>query len=159
MKRKYDLRNKRNFVIILILSIIVIAIFSLFIYKYKKASVIEYKIDTDSVIQDDNKNYIEVTEDSILKIRWNGNYYLEYQDKKINLSKNVIVYNKITGEMKLYGKFYEIDKNGKIIENTDETILGNTTIAKFYKLNDREYLLVDRHISSDDSSVEASNYM
>ena len=159
MKRKYDLRNKRNFVIIFILSIIVIVIFSLFIYKYKKASVIEYKIDTDSVVQDDNKNYIDVSDDSLLKIRWNGNYYLEYQGKKINLSKNVIVYNKITGEMKLYGKFYEIDKNGKIIENNDETVLENTTIPKFYKLNDREYLLVDRQISSDDSSVEASNYM
>lgn len=159
MRRKYDLRNKRNFVIILILSIAVIAIFSLFIYKYKKASVIAYPIVTDSIVQDDNKNYIDITEDAALKIRWNGNYYLEYQDKKINLSKRVIVYNKITGEMKLYGKFFEIDKTGKIIENKDETILKNTTNTKFYKLDDRKYLLVDRKIYSDDRSIDASNYL
>ena len=159
MRRKYDFRNKRNFVIILILSIAVIAIFSLFIYKYKKASVIAYPVTTDSIVQDDSKDYIDVTEDATLRIRWNGNYYLEYQDKKINLSKRVIVYNKITGEMKLYGKFYEIDKNGKIIENKDETLLKNTTVTKFYKLDDRKYLLVDRKIYSDDRSVDASSYL
>lgn len=159
MRRKYDLRNKRNFVIILILSIAVIAVFSLFIYKYKKASVIAYPVVTDSIVQDDSKNYIDVTEDAVLKIRWNGNYYLEYQDKKINLSKRVIVYNKITGEMKLYGNFYEIDKNGKITQNKDETILKNTTNTKFYKLDDRKYLLVSRKIYSDDRSVDASNYL
>ena len=131
MRRKYDFRNKRNFVIILILSIAVIAIFSLFIYKYKKASVIAYPVTTDSIVQDDSKDYIDVTEDATLRIRWNGNYYLEYQDKKINLSKRVIVYNKITGEMKLYGKFYEIDKNGKIIENKDKDFYVSAPIIIF----------------------------
>ena len=159
MRRKYDLRNKRNFVIILILSIAVIAIFSLFIYKYKRASVIAYSVFADSIIQDDSKNYIDVTEDATLKIRWNDNYYLVYQDKKINLSKRVIVYNKITGEINLYGKFYEIDKNGKIIQNKDETVLKNTSDTKFYKLDDRKYLLIDRKIYSDDRSVDASNYL
>ena len=159
MRRKYDLRNKRNFVIILILSIAVIAIFSLFIYKYKKASVIAYPIDTDSIVQDDSKDYIDVSSDATLRIRWNDNYYLEYQNKKINLSKRVIVYNKITGEMKLYGNFYEIDKNGKIIQNKGETVLKNTTNTKFFKLDDRKYLLVDRKIYSDDRSVDASNYL
>lgn len=159
MRRKYDSRNKRNFVIILILSIAVIAIFSLFIYKYKRASVIEYSIAADSVIQDDSKNYIDITDDAKLKIRWNGNYYLEYQEKIVNLSKRVIVYNKISDELKLYGKFYEIDKTGKINENKDETVLKNTTIPKFYKLDDRKYLLVDKKIVSDDRSIEASNYL
>ena len=159
MRRKYDLRNKRNFVIILIIAIAVIGIFSLFIYKYKHASTIEYLIETGSVIQDDSKNYINIEEDAKLKIRWNDTYYLVYQDKKINLSKKVIVFNTITGSMNLYGKFYEIDKTGKIIENKNETVLKNTTNNKFYKLDDRKYLLIDRQIVSDDRTIEASNYM
>ena len=159
MRRKYDLRNKRNFVIILILAIAVIGIFSLFIYKYKHASTIQYDVTVGSGVQDDNKNYISVEEDALLKMRWNGNYYLVYQDKKINLSKRVIVFNTLTGGMKLYGKFYEIDKSGKIIENDDETVLNNTNNAKFYKLDDRKYLLIDKQIVSDDRSIEASNYM
>lgn len=159
MKRKYDIRNKKNFVLILVLSIAVICIFSLFIYKYKQAGKIEYLIETGSVIQDTDKNFINVEADATLKIRWNDNYYLIYQDKKINLGKKVIVYNTITGGMKLYGNFYEIEENGKIVDYKDETVLANTTDTKFYKLADREYLLVDRRISSMDGSIEADNYL
>ena len=68
MRRKYDIKNKKSFVVILILSIAVICIFSLFIYKYKQAAKIEYVIETGSIIQDINRNYINVDEDSILKI-------------------------------------------------------------------------------------------
>ena len=159
MRRKYDIRNKRNFIIILLLSIAVIGVFSLFIYRFKRSSQIEYVIETGSVLQDNNKNIINIEEDATLKIRWNGVYYLLYQDKKINLGKKVIVYNTVTSSMKLYGRLYEIDGDGKIIEHEDETILSNTTDTKFYKLDDREYLLVDRQIVSDDRSIETNNYM
>ncbi|MBQ2873037.1 MAG: hypothetical protein IJE89_03450 [Bacilli bacterium] len=159
MRRKYDIRNKKNFIIILVLSIIIVTIFSLFIYKYSKASKIEYIIESGSVLQDVDKNYLSIDDDAILKIRWNGSYYLVYNDENINLGKKVIIYNTITGGMNLYGTFYEIGSDGKIIENKEETVLANTTNAKFYKLDDREYLVVDRTISSDDKSIEASNYI
>ena len=159
MRRKYDIRNKKSFIIILILSIAIISVFSLFIYKYSKASKIEYVIESGTVLQDVDKNYISVDDDALLKIRWNDSYYLVYNDEKINLGKKVIAYNTITGSMKLYGTFYEIASDGKIVENKNETILANTTDCKFYKLDDREYLLIDRVIKSDDNSIEASNYL
>lgn len=158
-KRKYDIRNKKSFVVILILSIAIICIFSLFIYKYSKASKIFYLIESGTVLQDINKNYILIDDDATLKIRWDDSYYLVYGDEKINLGKKVITYNTITGKMKLYGTFYEISSDGKIVENKDETILQNTTDCKFYKMDDREYLLVDRVISSNDNSIEANNYL
>ena len=101
MRRKYDIRNKKSFIIILILSIAIISVFSLFIYKYSKASKIEYVIESGSVLQDVNKNYISIDDDALLKIRWNDSYYLIYKEEKINLGKKVIVYNTITGGMKL----------------------------------------------------------
>ena len=159
MRRKYDLRNKKNFVIIMLIAVAVLGVFSLFIYKYNHVSKIEYIIDMGSIIQDDSKNYINIDEDAKLKIRWNDNYYLIYQGNKINLGKRVIVFNTITGGMKLYGKFYEIDADGKITETSDETVLNNTTSNKFYKLYDRKYLLIDRQIVSDDKTVGASNYL
>ena len=133
MRRKYDIRNKKSFIIILILSIAIISVFSLFIYKYSKASKIEYVIESGTVLQDVDKNYISVDDDALLKIRWNDSYYLVYNDEKINLGKKVIAYNTITGSMKLYGTFYEIASDGKIVENKNETILDNTTDCKFYK--------------------------
>ena len=119
-RRKYDIKNKRSFIIILVLSVFIVGIFSLFIYKYSKTSRIEYTISSGTVLQDVLKNYIHVDDDAKLKIRWNGNYYLVYNDEKISLGKKVIAYNTITGEMKLYGNFYEIMKDGKIIENKND---------------------------------------
>jgi len=159
MKRKYDMRNKRSFIFIAILMVAIIGIFSLFIYKYTSVSKIYYKIDAGTVIQDVLKNYVVVDEDAVLKIRWNDRYYLEYQGEKINLGKKVIAYNTITGVLKLYGTFYEINGDGKVIENTKETILPNTTDCKFYKLDDREYLLVDSKIFSEDRKIEANGYL
>ena len=76
MRRKYDLRNKKSFLIILLVAILVICIFSLFIYKYTKISKIFYTIEAGSVIQDTAKNYIKIDDDGILRPRWNGDYYL-----------------------------------------------------------------------------------
>ena len=159
MRRKYDIRNKRNFVIILIISIIIIVVFSLFVYKYKQAGKIEYRIKTGSILQDNKKNFINIDEDATLKVRWNGNYYLIYQGSKTGLGKKVMVFDTINGTMKLYGRFHEIRENGKVVLNEDETVLNNTSDNRFYKLDDREYLLVDRVISSNDNSINASNYL
>lgn len=159
MRRKYDLRNKKSFLIILLVAILVICIFFLFIYKYTKISKIFYTIEAGSVIQDTAKNYIKIDDDGILRPRWNGDYYLTYQDQKIDLDNKVIVYNEITGGMKLYGVFYEILEDGKIVKYQDETVLANTTDTKFYKLADREYLLVDREIVSSDKFTNTVNYL
>ncbi len=159
MKREYDFRNKRNLVIILVLAIIIIIIFSLFIYKYKHTKTIEYKVNTGSILQDNHKKYINIEEDGLLKLRWNDNYYLKYQKKKTNLGKNVIVYDPISNKLKLYGKFYEIDANGKINMLRGETSINNTSDTKFYKMADREYLLVDKQIVSADRSISADNYL
>lgn len=158
-RRKYDGKNKRSFIIIVVVAIFIVCIFSLFIYKYSKTSKIQYKIESGTVLQDVERNYITLDDDAVLKIGWNDNYYLLYNDDKIVLSDKVIAYNTLTGGMKLYGNFYEILSDGKIVEHNKETVLANTTDAKFYKLDDREYLLVDRKIYSKDESIEANNYL
>lgn len=158
-RRKYNGKNKLSFIIILIVSIVIIAIFSLFIFKYSKISKIKYVIESGSVIQDVNKNYLTVDNEAALKIKWGGKYYLVKGEENIDLGKKVIIYNSITGRMNLYGTFYEINADGKIIEHKDENILKNTTQTKFYKLDDREYLLVDSKIYSEDNSIQTDNYL
>ena len=158
-RRKYDGKNKISFIIIIVLSIVIIGIFSLFIYNYSKAAKIEYLIESGSVLQDVEKNYLNLDDDAKLKVRWDGNYYLIYNEKKISLGKKVIAYNTITDVLKMYGNFYEIASDGKIIENKNENVLNNTTIPKFYKLDDREYLLVDAKIHSNDNSIETGKYL
>ena len=158
-KRKYDKRNKRSFILILVLSIAIICVFSLFIYRYIKSSKLEYKVAAGTIIQDTSKNYVSLSDDAIMKVRWNGNYYLKYNDEVMNFSDKVITYNTIDGSMKLYGTFYEIMEDAKVVEHNNETSLSNTTDAKFYKLDDREYLLVDSKIFNEDRKIEANNYL
>ena len=117
MRRKYDLRNKKSFLVIAFLSIIVVCIFSLFIYRYNKASKIEYLIEAGTIIQDIDKNSVSVSASAKLKIRWNGKYYLIYQDQKIELGKEVIAYNSLTGAIKSHGTFSEIQSNGTTVVN------------------------------------------
>ena len=159
MKRKYDMRNKRNFLIILGIAIILIIVFSLFIYKYKHTEKLEYVVSAGSVLQDVNKNFLSIDGGATLKTRWNNSYYLNYQDTKTNLGKNVIVFDSISNWLKLYGRFYEIKSDGKIEQNTGETVLINMADTKFYKIDDREYLLVDKQIVSNDKSINTSNYL
>ena len=72
-RRKYDGKSKRGLIIILIVSVIIIGVFSLFIYRYSKTSKIMYSIESGSIIQDINQNYLTIDDDVILRIRWNGN--------------------------------------------------------------------------------------
>ena len=158
-RRKYNGKNKMSFIIILIVSIVIIAIFSLFIYKYSKISKIQYVVEAGSVIQDTDKNFLSVDNESVLKIKWGGKYYLINKDETIDLGKKVIVYNTVNGKMNLYGTFYEIASDGKIIEYKDETVLQNTTQPKFYKLDDRDYLLVGSKMFSEDNTIQTDNYL
>lgn len=153
------MKNKRNFIIILIITIITIVVFSLFLSKYLKMSKIEYDVKAGAVVLDANKNYINVLEDSIIKVKWNGNYYLKYDNKNINLGSNSISYNDLTGEITLYGTIYKITSDGKVITYNDETVVANSTDTGFYKIADRKYLIIDRVISNDDRTLETSNFL
>ena len=62
--RKYDLRNKRSFLIVGIIAIILIVIFSFFIYKFIKIGNVEYKLDSGTVIMDNNNDSMVLKENA-----------------------------------------------------------------------------------------------
>lgn len=153
------MKNKRNFIIILIISIITIVVFSLFLTRYLRLSRLEYSIASSSVVMDANKNYFSIDADAKLKIKWNGNYYLQYDDKNINLGKKTVIYNDLTGQISLYGTFYKINSDGMVQTVNEETIISNSTDTSFYKMDDRKYVVIDRTIYNKDRTLETSNYL
>ncbi len=158
--RKYDKRNKIYMGIIMIFSLILIIIFSLFIAKVISNGKIEYYLDNGSILYDKDKNLIKVSDEAVLKIKWNDQYYLNYQDEVILLGNNPIVYNPNKDVMQLYGTYYEVTSLGedKVIVNKDETIV-KTVDSKFYKIDDRKYLLIDPSIKTEDEQLATSNYL
>jgi hypothetical protein len=118
-----------------------------------------YTVNVGSILFDSDKNKITTSSEAVIKIKWGGDYYLVYNDENINLGKHCVVYNSSSGDISLYGKFYEVQSNGDVKVRKDETKIKSSVNSEFYKLSDRSYLVVDRTIESDDSSFVTSNYL
>ena len=61
--------------------------------------------------------------------------------------------------MKLYGKYYEISSGDEINITSGETVIKSTALTKFYKLEDRKYLVVDKEIKSADGLLSTSDFL
>ncbi len=157
--RKYNNKTKRTMLIISAVFVIIVVIFSLFLKRSIDVAKTAYEVDTGSILFDNDKNMITTTKESKIKIRWAGNYYLQYDDKNYNLGTHSVVYNTNNGDISLYGKFYEVQKDGKVKVIKDENKLKSSVNSKFYKLADRKYLIVDRTIESTNSSLVTTNYL
>ena len=159
MRREYNLKNKINFVIIGVLSILIIIIFSLFIIKFVNTKKVEYLLSKGSIVFDVDKNKINIDNGVTMRLKWNGNYYISSEEGDTILGRRVILYNDLTKSLDLYGKFYEIVSSGEVNINNDVININTQSDSKFYKLEDRKYLLVDRSIKSTDGALDTSNYL
>ena len=157
--RKYNSNTKKTMIIILGLFVIIIIIFSLFLKKSIDIDKTAYSVTNGAILFDKEKNMITISSEGIIKIKWGGDYYLKYNDKDHDLGTHSVVYNANNGDINLYGKYYEVKKDGKVDVTKGETKLKSSVNSKFYKLADRRYLIVDRTIESNDSSFVTSNYL
>lgn len=157
--RKYNNKTKKTMIIILSLFAIIIIIFSLFLKKSIDIDRTAYTIMPGSILFDKDQNLITTNAEGILKIKWGGEYYLLYKEENYNLGDHAIIYNSNTGDINLYGKYYEVDKTEKVEVVKGENIIKSSVKSKFYKLADRKYLIIDRTIQSEDSSFVTSNYL
>ena len=149
--RKYNSKTKRTMIIIGVIFAVFIIIFSLFLNRYNKVKTTAYRIATGSVLFDNEQNKIATKKDATMRIKWGGDYYLTYDENNINLGKHSIVYDSNSGDISLYGKFYEVNKDGKVNNLKDENIIKSSVKSKFYKLADRKYLIIDRTIEATNS--------
>ena len=157
--RKYDIKNKKYIGIVLGIGIVIVIIFSIFLKKVLDAGKIEYTVSANSVVFDADKNMITTDKEATLKVKWSGNYYMIYDEEMINLTDHAIVYQLDSGDLALYGTFYEVLNTGDVNILKDETIIESSVKSHFYKLDDRKYLIVDRTIESEDGLLVASNYL
>ena len=157
--RKYNNKTKRTMLIIGVIFVIFIVIFSLFLKRYNEVKKTAYKIALSSILFDKELNKITTTKEATLKMKWAGDYYLNYEEKNYNLGKHSVVYNSNNGDISLYGKYYQVNKNGKVNNIKGENIIKSSVNSKFYKLEDRKYLIIDRTIEAVDSSIVTSNYL
>lgn len=157
--RKYDIKNKRNIGIILVVALLIIIMFSLVIKVFNNRDKNEYTVAEKTLVFDKDKTIIKVENESVIKTKWNKKYYLIKDKENIELGNTAITYNEESGILKLYGKYYEITSGDEINITSGETEIKSTALTKFYKLEDRKYLLVDKEISSIDGLLTTSDFL
>ena len=157
--RKYDIKNKRNIGIIIVISVIIIIMFSLVIRLFLKSEKAEYEVISGSLVFDKDKTIIKVDTSGTIKTKWNNDYYLMYDNNNYDLGESAISYREDSGEIVLYGKYYEIGSGDEIKVTSDETVIKNSALTKFYKLADRKYLVVDKEIKSSDGLVSTTDFL
>ena len=72
--RKYDIKNKRNIGIIIVISVIIIIMFSLVIRLFLKSEKAEYEVISGSLVFDKDKTIIKVDTSGTIKTKWNNDY-------------------------------------------------------------------------------------
>ncbi len=157
--RKYDIKNKRNIGIIIIISFGIIIMFSLFTKLFLNRDRKEYKIDPETLVFDVDRNIIKSNNNSIIKTKWNKEYYLIQDKNSSRLGKSSITYNNDSGEIKLYGRYYEIGSGDEINITSGETTIKSSVLTKFYKLEDRKYLVIDKEIKTADSLLSTTDFL
>ena len=157
--RKYDVKNKRNIGIIIVISIIIIVMFSLVINLFLSTDKNEYEVLPSTLVFDKDKTIIKVDTSGTIKTKWNKKYYLIYNDKDYELGDTAIAYKEDSGEIYLYGKYYEISSGDEIRVTSDETVIKNSALTKFYKLADRKYLVIDKEIKSTDGLLSTTDFL
>lgn len=157
--RKYDIKNKRNIGIIIGISIIIIIMFSLVIKFFLSLNKEEYIVAKGNIVFDKDKAIIKLDSDGKIKTKWKGEYYLTYDGKDYELGNTAIAFNEETTEIKLYGRYYEISSGSEINITSNETVIKNSLLTKFYKLADRKYLVVDKEIKSADNLLSTTDFL
>lgn len=157
--RKYNNKTKKTMIIIIGLFLVIIVIFFLFLKKSIEIDKTAYEINSGSILFNKENDMITMKSDGIIRIKWGGDYYLKYNEEDHDLGTHSVVYEANTGNINLYGKYYEVKKDGNVEVTKGETKLKSSVNSKFYKLADRRYLIVDRTIESEDSSFVTSNYL
>lgn len=157
--RKYDIKNKRNIGIIIVISMIIIIMFSLCIKFILSFDRNEYVVSKGAIVFDVDKSIIKLDMNGVIKNKWNNDYYLIYNDMDYELGDTAISYDENTGEIKLYGKYYEISGGNEITVTDNETVIKSSLLTKFYKLSDRKYLVIDKDIKSTDGLLSTSEFL
>ena len=159
MKRKLDKKNKIYIAVLSIFVIVVLIIVLSFIFYKIRETNIKYEIDSGSYAYNTAGELVNALEDTYAKKNLLGKYQAVIDKEKVNLGSNAVIFNERLREVKLLGTFYEITKNGEVNKLKGETEINSTAVSRVFKIADRKYLVVSSSVRSEDSSLNASDYL
>lgn len=157
MNKKKTKNNNPLFILLIIIIIVVVALFVYFIYLFSTYDKKEYDVSTGSVVYDKNSEYVKVKGDAYIAQKFDKNYYLyekiNDETRKYNLGKNAVVYDENDMYVYIYGTAYQVISTGSVDTLKGQTKVVKSSPTKFFKLEDRKYVMVDKNIRTSGSDV------
>ena len=153
--------NKKRFALfaIIIITIIILLITSLRLAL--KHETEQYKIESNITSYDSDYVPIKTEEEATINKKWDGNYYLTLNNSKstYKLNKKVVSFNEAKSKVTLYGEVFKVLFDGQVEKYVKDTEIKNNSGDQFYKIADRQYLLISDSIRNESGSISTSKYL
>ena len=153
--------NKKRFAIfaLIIITIIILLIFGLRLALNHEVE--EYKIESNVTLYDSEYEPFESEETGIITKKWDGNYYLTLDNSKetYKLNSKVVSFNETNSKITLYGDVFKVLLDGQVEKYSKDTTIRNTSEDAFYKIADRQYLMISNSIKNESGSISTSKYL
>ena len=158
--RRISLKNKILFLIFCIIILVIVWLLFYSINFAKNKNKFSYEVTSDMVIFSDDYKVIDTTIGGKIEKKWNNDFYYQSNDgKSILLGVDSVIYNNKEKNITLLGEKFQVLEDGSVLENDDVLEISDSSKTSFYKLADRDYLIVSKDIYSKDKSIYASKYV
>ena len=152
--------NKTNFTIFIIIIVLILVLLTFAVVMVLKTEKEEYEISSEEFVYDSKYNYIDLEDDAKIFKKWTGSYYLKENNtkKEYKLGNFVVAYNKNRATVDMFGKFYQVSQGG-IINKIYGYNTTNGSEDKFYKIDDRKYVIIGNNIKNNTGSLATNTYL
>lgn len=141
-------------VIVLIIGVLVVGLSSVLATDKK-----EYTVSENSMTFDNENELIELKKEGKIYKRWDGNFYLKVGDEETLLGRQAIVYIPNRNKLTVYGTSFEVKTEGDITKVTEENEISDLDQSRFFKLEDRKYLVVGEGIKNQTGSITTQGFL
>ena len=150
--------NKKRFAIIIIIIIILLITCLRLALNHE---VEEYRIESNVTLYDSEYEPLQPEEAGTIIKKWDGNYYLtlDNTNETYKLNPEVVSYNGNNSQVTLYGDVFKVLLDGQVEKYSKDTTIRNTSEDAFYKIADRQYLMISNSIKNESGSISTSKYL
>ncbi len=158
--RKLTSGNKINFTVFaIVIVIIIILLIGCLVYVTGIDRTV-YEIEANTFVYDSENVPITIDDGGTMQSKWDGNYYIKANDgNTYNVGEKTVTYNKSSGKVTLYGKMYQVFADASVETISGQSEFLNFAEDRFYKLDDRKYLILSDDISNDQGTIETKRYL
>ena len=153
--------NKKRFAIFAIIIIIIVILLITCLRLALNHEVEEYRIESNVTLYDSEYEPLQPEEAGTITKKWDGNYYLtlDNTNETYKLNPEVVSYNGNNSQVTLYGDVFKVLLDGQVEKYSKDTTIRNTSEDAFYKIADRQYLMISNSIKNESGSISTSKYL